>query len=87
MDAWTGGRGGYVSSVDEVREKTGKPISGSILLDEINTVGVRGAVNERLTSGRVEGLRAERGSLGDMGVRGGRGEGGGRWTSIDAGAS
>ena len=75
-----------ISSIDEVREEARKPISGSVLSCKLNTAHF-GRYSRMLTSGKVETLRAERGSLGDIGVRGVWGEGGGRWTSMDAAVS
>jgi hypothetical protein len=37
--------------MDEVREKAGKPVSGSVLLDEISIAGVPGLSTENLPPG------------------------------------
>lgn len=87
MDAWTRSGGGYISSMDEVGKKARKPMSGSVLSGELSMAKVWGLSIEGLTSGKLEGLRAERGSLSDVGVRGGCGETGGRRTSMDAALS
>lgn len=64
--------------MDEVREKARKPISGPVLSAKLSTAGASEYGMENPTSGRVEALSAERGSLGEIGVRGGRGEAGDR---------